>query len=178
LASRLHPLLERLRTSETATGIILAVLVGVLAGLGAVVFRWMIRGFQWVFFNRGAIVFDSLGDYYVILLPALGGLLFGPLIYFLAREAKGEGPPEVMEAVVVAGGRIRQRVAVVKALASSICIGSSGSVGREGPIVQIGSSVGSTVGQWLRLREPMLCRNGSLLRCCGARTNHCDHSLV
>jgi CIC family chloride channel protein len=142
-----------LRASEAATGIILAVFVGLLAGLGAVVFRWMIKGFQWVFFARGATAFDFLGDHYVILIPVLGGLLFGPLIYFLAREARGEGPPEVMEAVAIRGGRIRSRVAVVKALASSICIGSGGSVGREGPIVQIGSSVGSTVGQWLRLPE-------------------------
>jgi len=153
LTSRLRLLLRRLRASEAATSIILAVFVGLLAGLGAVAFREMIKGFQWVFFARGATAFDFLGDYYVIILPVLGGLLFGPLIYFLAREAKGEGPPEVMEAVAVRGGRIRSRVAVVKALASSICIGSGGSVGREGPIVQIGSSVGSTVGQWLRLPE-------------------------
>jgi CIC family chloride channel protein len=81
----------------------------------------------------------------------LGGLIFGPLIYFLAHEAKGHGVPEVMEAVAIRGGRIRARVAAIKALASSICIGSGGSVGREGPIVQIGSSFGSTIGQWLRL---------------------------
>jgi CIC family chloride channel protein len=86
----------------------------------------MIRGSGWLFFNRGAELFDFLGKYYVIILPVLGGLLVGPIVYFLAREAKGEGPPEVMEAVAVGGGRIRQRVAVVKALASSICIGSGG----------------------------------------------------
>ena len=153
LEDRLQALIARLRVSETAVGLVLAVVVGMLAGLGAVAFRWMIRGFGWLFFNRGAALFDFLGDYYVIVLPALGGLVVGLLIYFLAREAKGEGPPEVMEALALRGGRIRQRVAVVKALASSICIGSGGSVGREGPIVQIGSSVGSTIGQWLRLPE-------------------------
>ena len=131
----------------------LAILVGLLAGLGAVGFRWMIRGFGWLFFNRGAVLFDFLGEYYVIILPVIGGLLLGPLIYFLAREARGEGPPEVMEALAAKGGRIRQRVAAVKALASSICIGSGGSVGREGPIVQIGSSIGSTLGQWAKLPE-------------------------
>jgi chloride channel protein, CIC family len=131
----------------------LAVLIGLLAGLGAVGFRYMIRGFGWLFFNRGAELFDFLGKYYVIILPVVGGLLVGPIIYFLAREAKGEGPPEVMEAVAVGGGHIRQRVAAVKALASSICIGSGGSVGREGPIVHIGASVGSTIGQWFRMSE-------------------------
>jgi chloride channel protein, CIC family len=138
--------------------------VGLLAGLGAVVFRWMIRGFQRIFFGQGAEWLGFLGHYYVVLLPAVGGLLFGPLIYFLAREAKGEGPPEVMEAVAIKGGRIRSRVAAVKALASAICIGSGGSVGREGPIVQIGSSVGSAVGQWLTLPEEWI----KTLVLCGA----------
>ncbi|MCD6299956.1 MAG: chloride channel protein, partial [Dehalococcoidales bacterium] len=88
-----------------------------------------------------------------ILLPAIGGLIVGLLIYFGAREAKGHGVPEVMEAVSVHGGRIRPRVAIVKSLASSVCIGSGGSVGREGPIVQIGSSFGSTIGQKLHLTD-------------------------
>ena len=150
---RLQHLLDRLRASEVTIGILLAAVVGLCAGLGAVAFREMIKGFQWIFFNRGADILDFLGDRYVVLLPIIGALLFGPLIYFLAREAKGEGPPEVMEAIEVGGGRIRSRVAAVKALASSICIGSGGSVGREGPIVQIGASVGSTFGQWFRLPE-------------------------
>ncbi len=151
--SRLAYFWNRLRTSENAIGIILSVLVGVVAGFGAVIFRWMIKGFQWVFFKEGASAFGFLGDYYVILLPALGGVLVGLLTYFLAREAKGHGVPEVIAAVAAKGGRIRPRVAVVKSLASSICIGSGGSVGREGPIVQIGSSFGSAIGQWLKLPD-------------------------
>ncbi|MFC1910931.1 chloride channel protein, partial [Chloroflexota bacterium] len=95
---------------------------------------------------------------------AIGGLLVGALIYFLAREAKGHGVPEVIEAVALKGGRIRPRVSVVKALASSICIGSGGSVGREGPIVQIGSSFGSAVGQWLKLPDETV----KVLVACGA----------
>ena len=71
----------------------------------------------------------------------------GPLVYFLAREAKGHGVPEVMEAVALRSGIIRKRVVFVKSLASAICIGTGGSVGREGPIVQIGSAIGSTIGQ-------------------------------
>jgi CIC family chloride channel protein len=138
--------------------------VGVVAGLGAVAFRWLIKGFQWLSFYQGATTFGFLGDYYVIILPALGGLIFGPLIYFLAREAKGEGPPEVMEAVAIKGGRIRSRVAGIKILASSICLGSGGSAGREGPIVQIGSSAASAIGQWLRLPEEWL----RTLVACGA----------
>ena len=100
----------------------------------------------------------------MILIPAAGGLLVAPLVYRFAREAKGHGVPEVMTAVVARGGRIRPRVTIVKALASSICIGSGGSVGREGPIVQIGSAIGSTFGQILRLSPGDI----RLLVACGA----------
>lgn len=145
--------LARFRSSEIVSGLILATLVGVIAGFGAIVFRWLIKSFQSLFFGGGGAVLEFMGQYYIILLPAVGGLIVGLLVYFGAREAKGHGVPEVMEAVVVRGGRIRPRVAVVKSLASSICIGSGGSAGREGPIVQIGSSFGSTLGQWLNLSD-------------------------
>jgi len=146
-------LLDRIRSNELVAGLALSIVVGVIAGLGAVAFRWLISTFQTLFFSNGATYLGFLGQYHVILIPAAGGLIVGLLVYFGAREAKGHGVPEVMEAVAVRGGRIRPRVAVVKALASSICIGSGGSVGREGPIVQIGSSFGSTIGQWLRLSD-------------------------
>lgn len=150
---QLRSLWKRLRRSDTAIGISLALIVGILAGLGSVLFRWLIKAFQWVFFCEGTSLLHFLGDYYVIILPAIGGLLLGPIVYFIARETKGDGPPEVMEALTTKGGRIRARVAAVKTLASSICIGSGGSVGREGPIIQIGSAIGSSVGQLFRLPE-------------------------
>jgi CIC family chloride channel protein len=106
----------------------------------------------------------GIAPFHLLIIPAIGGVIFGPLIYRFARGAKGPGVSEVMEAVALRGGRIRPRVAVVKALASSICIGSGGSVGREGPIVQIGSSLGSTVGQVLHLSDERV-RN---LVACGA----------
>jgi CIC family chloride channel protein len=146
-------LLDRIRSNELVAGLVLSIVVGAIAGLGAVAFRWLISTFQSFFFGNGATYLGFLGQYHIIIIPAAGGLIVGLLVYFAAREAKGHGVPEVMEAVAVKGGRIRPRVAVVKALASSICIGSGGSVGREGPIVQIGSSFGSTVGQWLRLSD-------------------------
>ncbi|KPJ64117.1 MAG: hypothetical protein AMJ45_06475 [Syntrophobacter sp. DG_60] len=145
-------LLKRIRTSEFTLGMTTSIIVGAIAGLGAVIFRWMIRGFQWLFFKQGGeILMPALSDYYVILLPAIGGLIVGLLIYLFAKEAKGHGVPEVMEAVVLRGGKIRPRVSIIKSLASSICIGSGGSVGREGPIVQIGSSMASAVAQWFKL---------------------------
>ena len=151
IPDRFSALISRLWSSETFAGLVLAVVVGLVSGLGAIIFRWLIKGFQSLFFDGGGQLLFFLGQYYVILIPAVGGLIVGALVYFFAREAKGHGVPEVMEAVALKGGHIRPRVSVVKALASSICIGSGGSVGREGPIVQIGSAFGSTVGQWLKL---------------------------
>jgi len=158
---RLH---SWLTASDITTGIALATLVGVTAGLGAVAFRWLIARFQSLFFDGGEQLFGAVSRHYVILIPVIGGLLVGLIIHFLAREAKGHGVPEVMAAVAAKGGRIRARVSVVKALASSLCIGSGGSVGREGPIVQIGASMGSAIGQWLRLPEDWL----RTLIACGA----------
>jgi CIC family chloride channel protein len=164
LLNKLAPALSWFRSSEMVAGLVLAMLVGVFSGLGAVVFRWLIKAFQTFFIDGGGNVLGLLGHYYIILIPAAGGLLVGPLVYFFAKEAKGHGVPEVMEAVALRGGRIRSRVALVKILASSICIGSGGSAGREGPIVQIGSTLGSMLGQWLKLPEETI----KVLVACGA----------
>jgi CIC family chloride channel protein len=133
---------------------IIAILIGILGGYGAVLFRYAIKATQYIFYQNTDDILTfahTLPFYFKMALPALGGLIVGPLIYFGAREAKGHGVPEVMEAVALRDGRIRPRVALVKIIASGITIGSGGSVGREGPIVQIGSSIGSTIGQLLRV---------------------------
>ena len=155
---------ERFSHSATTGPIILAVIVGLGAGLGAIAFRWLIGWAHDLFFGSAHQWLAPWGDYQVIPVPAIGGLLVGLLIYFLAREAKGHGVPEVMLAVAAQGGRIRPRVAVVKSLASALCIGSGGSAGREGPIVQIGSALGSTLGQILHLPAERV----RLLVACGA----------
>ena len=152
---------------------VLALLVGVGAGLGAVAFRYLIYFFTWLAtghdeFGQQGYVGSShlpwLGLGFFVVIPVLGGLIYGPLIYRFAREARGHGVPEVMIAVAENGGRIRPQVSVVKALASAICIGVGGSVGREGPIVQIGSSLASSVGQWVKMPESRL----RILVACGA----------
>jgi CIC family chloride channel protein len=151
----------------------LAVMIGVGAGAGAVVFRYLIAGFTLLFTGHldytilGRVPnpnLPGLGVWYVAFVPIIGGLIYGPVVERFAHEARGHGVPEVMLAVAEKGGRIRPRVAVVKSLASAVCIGSGGSVGREGPIVQIGSALGSTLGQVLRLPEDRL----RLLVACGA----------
>jgi CIC family chloride channel protein len=151
----------------------LAVLVGVGSGLGAVVFRYLISAFTWLATGHGQFgqqghVGSShlpwLGLGFFVVIPVIGGLIYGPLIYRFAREARGHGVPEVMIAVAENGGRIRPQVSVVKALASALCIGVGGSVGREGPIVQIGSALASTIGQRVRMPENRL----RILVACGA----------
>jgi CIC family chloride channel protein len=152
---------------------LLALLVGVGAGLGAVAFRYLISFFTWLAtghseFGQAGHVGSShlpwLGIGFFVVIPVIGGLLYGPLIYKWAREARGHGVPEVMIAVADNGGRIRPQVSAVKALASALCIGSGGSVGREGPIVQIGSALASGLGQWVRMPESRL----RVMVACGA----------
>jgi CIC family chloride channel protein len=164
LTGRFSRQLDRWQPPERVVLLATALIVGIGAGAGAVVFRWLIQSFTRLSFEGGRGLLGFMGDYYVVLIPALGGLVVGPLIYFFAREAKGHGVPEVMEAIALRGGRIRPIVGLIKAIASSICIGTGGSVGREGPIVQIGSAWGSTLGQWLRLSDERV-RN---LVACGA----------
>ena len=139
-------------SSEAAVMVTFAVAVGLGAGLGTVAFVRMIAFFGKLFFGGGSRL-GLPGRSHVIIIPAIGGLLVGPLVHFLAPEAKGHGVPEVLSAIATRGGRIRPVVVLVKALSSAITIGSGGSVGREGPIVQIGAALGSTVGQFFRLNE-------------------------
>ncbi len=134
---------------------LLAVLIGFTAGLASVAFKAMIQFFQNLFWRAPDYISAASSQpwYITLLIPALGGLIFSPIIYYGAREAKGHGVPEIMESLIFRGGQIRNRVVAIKALASSICIGSGGSVGREGPIVQISSGLASSVGKLFRIRE-------------------------
>jgi len=112
---------------------LLAVLIGFIAGLASIVLKIMIQFFQKLFWRAPSVIeaVSTQPWYLTILIPALGGLIIGPIIYFGAREAKGHGVPEIMESLIFRGGRIRNQVVAVKALASSICIGSGG-FGRTG----------------------------------------------
>ena len=146
--------LKSLRSNEHAVMALLAVIVGIAGGFGAIGFRDLIAFCQRMFYGGGGELLDLLLEtswYAKVWVPAAGGLIVGPLVHFLAREAKGHGVPEVMAAVALHGGLIRKRIVLIKSLASAICIGSGGSVGREGPIVQIGSAIGSTIGQLLKV---------------------------
>lgn len=165
IQEKLSSLLVKLKISDYPFVVVLSVLVGIGGGFGAIIFRKLIAYFGHLFFDQGQTLLRVDAHHFLLpLIPAAGGLLVGLLIYHFAREVKGDGVPEVMEACVRRGGFIRPRVATAKVLASSICIGSGGSVGREGPIVQIGSALGSTLGQLFKLKE----ERTKLLVACGA----------
>jgi CIC family chloride channel protein len=151
---------------------VLALLTGAGAGAGAIAFRYMIEGVTYLFtghddyslVGRAGNPLLGLGGWFVVAAPVVGGLIYGPLVSRFAPEARGHGVPEVMYAVNRLGGRMRPQVPIVKSLASALCIGSGGSVGREGPIVQIGSALGSVLGQVVKVSESQL----RLLVACGA----------
>lgn len=159
--------LDRLRMNENTFMVLAAVVIGVLGGFGAILFRLSIRFFQRLFFGSWDYSLEYVMGvpwYVKLIVPVVGGLIVGPIVYYFAREARGHGVPEVMEAVALRGGAIRPRVMLAKISASAVSIACGGSVGREGPIVQIGSALGSTLGQMLKV-------TGSRLRtmvACGA----------
>jgi CIC family chloride channel protein len=138
---------------------LLALGLGVVTGLGAVLFRDLIGLIHNLLFTGQALVHYDANVFtapapwgaLVILVPVLGAVGVTFLVSNFAPEAKGHGVPEVMDAIYYKGGVIRPVVALVKSLASAIAIGSGSSVGREGPIIQIGSAFGSTLGQVVRM---------------------------
>jgi CIC family chloride channel protein len=138
---------------------LLAILVGVIGGIGAVFFRALIALIHNVaFLGSFSITFDanqftpaSPWGPFIILVPAIGGLFVVFLVDNFAPEARGHGVPEVLDAIYYKEGKIRPVVAVIKSLASAISIGTGAAVGREGPIIQIGATFGSSLGQFIQM---------------------------
>ena len=138
---------------------LLALVVGGVTGIGAVIFRALIGFIHNLFFlgkfatQYDANLFTPPGPWgmWVILVPVVGGIIVTFLVTTFAPEARGHGVPEVIDAIFYKGGVIRPIVAIVKSLASAVSIGSGAAVGREGPIIQIGSALGSTLGQIVRM---------------------------
>lgn len=137
----------------------LSILLGVFAGLGAVVFRGLIAlVHNLAFYGTLSTTFDtnqhaapSVWGWGFVAVPVVGALGVVYLVKHFAPEAKGHGVPEVIDAIYYKKGVIRPVVAAVKALASALSIGTGGSVGREGPIIQIGAAFSSWLGQRLRV---------------------------
>ncbi|HEY1882252.1 MAG TPA: chloride channel protein [Candidatus Cybelea sp.] len=154
----------RLSLSQSTFLLLAAVVVGLGGGLGAVGFRYLIFGESRLAMGVIAPALSFLGRANVVPVLIAGGIITSFIVWRFAKEAKGHGVPEVMAAVALRAGIIRPRVIAVKSLASATCIGFGGSCGREGPIVQIGSAIGSVLGQICRAPSPIV----RTLVACGA----------
>ncbi len=135
--------------------LLLALIIGILTGFGAYLLNIIVEGIHWFFYEQGGkeLIDPYWMNYLRILFPAVGGLFVGLMIYYLSPEVKGHGIPSVMEAVANKGGYIRRRVSILTSLNSGMTIGSGGSAGKEGPIVQIGAAIGSSVGQMFHVSQ-------------------------
>ncbi|HDP93811.1 MAG TPA: CBS domain-containing protein [Candidatus Aminicenantes bacterium] len=145
--SRCFALFNRFRQTDQIFLVVIPIFIGLAGGLGAAGLRFLIHLFEEWFWGPWG---DSLAWGRTILVPTAGAFIVGLIVYYFSREAKGHGVPEVMEAISLKSGVIRPRVVFSKAVASAVTIASGGSVGREGPIVQIGSAIGSSFGQLFR----------------------------
>jgi len=143
---------RRIAADQTLILIAFGALIGTITAFGTIAFaetlHWVER------LTRGSM--SAGGDWLVIAIPVVGMGLTGLLVHLFAADARGHGVPQVMKAIIDKGGVIPLRVGVVKVFASICTVGSGGSSGTEGPIVQIGATAGSVVGQRFRVsRERM-----------------------
>ncbi|MGI8549967.1 MAG: chloride channel protein [Dehalococcoidia bacterium] len=143
---------------------ILGVLIGIVAGLGAIVFYTAIQWATALFLGKivgltpplprgeGVPLVSVIGHRWLLpVVTTLGGLLSGLIVFTLAPEAEGHGTDAAIAAFHEHGGKIRSRIPPIKLVASAITIGSGGSAGREGPTAQIAAGFGSWLGDALRL---------------------------
>ena len=189
VSSKIIAAARKLKIFDDSFVLILAALVGLTGGYFAIAFRYLINnvtvllgimceytsfGIQYsalyiskilpFYHSKGIAAFTELQFVYIFLIPIIGLMLVAFITNVFAKEAKGHGVPEVMSAVTRKGGIIRLRIVLVKMFVSAITIGSGGSVGREGPIVHIGSAIGSVFGQYFKLSSSAV----TVLVGCGA----------
>ncbi len=152
--------LDRLAPPKGILLVTLAILVGVVTAFGGIALIWLLSEIH----SFVDFISKKWGLVGILTAMALSGVVVGFIVDRWAKEAKGHGVPEVMEALALRGGVIRPVVALAKIVASALTIGFGGSAGREGPIVQIGSAFGSSLGQMLHLSEKRI----RILVACGA----------
>ena len=146
-------LLGHIQFSEAVVLVGLALVVGLLSGIGVLAFKTLIDIVTEFAFGKVVPALAHWGTWTIALLPVGGGLVVGLLLHFFIGEERHHGVAGIMEAVALAGGRLRYQRIPAKAVAAAISIGSGASVGPEDPSVQIGSNLGSMIGQWLRLSD-------------------------
>lgn len=156
-------------TESTGRLFWLSPIVGIVSGLGAALFFYGLEWFQELIFGQvmgyhppasgvghlaeASLAHDPTNRWAVLLVPAIGGLVTGFLVYTFAPEAEGHGTDAMVRSFHRAGGKIRGRVPIIKSLASIITIGTGGSAGREGPIAQVGAGFGSFLADRLGLSD-------------------------
>ncbi len=147
--------------------LLLAALIGFLAGLASTLFRWLIGFFGVVFSPEGLAWIGITGSSVPLLLPLMpmaGGIVTGIICHFFPDAVKENGVHRVIHAVALKAGKIRKRTLLTCSTTSALTIGSGGSAGREGPTVQIGSAVGSALGNMFHLSHERV----QILVGCGA----------
>jgi len=147
LSRRLRVGLGRSDLPEHTAEMVLGAVVGVLGGLAAVGFRWLLQGSEALFFDGIGGLLEPLAPYHLLVLPLLGGLIAGPFVWVVGRGIEGSGVPELQEAAARRGGRLPSLCWLYKVVAVVITIGSGGSAGREGPIAFIGSSLAADLSR-------------------------------
>ena len=153
--------------NELQVTLLWAGVVGFLGGAASVAFRKLTEGLLWVFTQHtGAYVdvFRVLPWWQRLATPAAGGLLAGLTLLFGARLQRSKSSTDYMEAVVVGTGAISARSSFVKCASAAFSISSGGSIGREGPLVQLAAVLASLVGRWMKMSTSRL----RLLVACGA----------
>ncbi|HIJ83132.1 MAG: Cl-channel, voltage-gated family protein [Magnetococcales bacterium] len=145
--------IQRLGINEHIVLSVIAIAIGLMVGYGAILFRLLIEGFQFLFMASGnenvAEIVRGLSWWHVLFMPVLGGAIIGPLVHFFFPSSRGDGVPEVMSAVALRGGKLGLREGLGKMLSCSLSIGCGGSVGREGPVVHLGATLASWFGSLL-----------------------------
>jgi CIC family chloride channel protein len=163
----LFDLWQKLRAHGAARLVVLSVLVGIVAGLGALAFNFILDTGTSLFISKAVgysipvpggagetkIPAEPARRWLLLIVPAVGGLLSGLLVYSFAPEAEGHGTDAVIDAFHNKRGMVRKRIPLIKTIASALTIGSGGSAGREGPIAQIGAGFGSMLASWLKVGD-------------------------
>lgn len=145
--------LDRVQPNESALLVAAALLVGLCSGAGVWLFKRLIDLVHLAAFSGLGAALAQLGPWTVALVPLTGGIVVGLVVHYFIGEERHHGVAGVMEAVALAGGRLRYKRMPAKAVASALSIGAGASVGPEDPSVQIGANVGSALGQWLHLSD-------------------------
>ena len=162
---KLQKFFSKLGFKDDSLLIVIALVIGILTGIGSIIFTWLIDLAHNFCYGSEEFIGIYQGKwYYLMILPAVGAVLVGFITYHFAREARGHGVPEVMDAIARKNSVIRGRVAAAKAISSALTIGSGGSAGTEGPIIQIGAALGSSIGQKIKLKKNYM----SIVVGCGA----------